>query len=241
MVAGACKRRARASGPRRPPAAERRYDGRDLAARLSDGGRPGGAVDSPKGVGHFGGAEGGTRCAVAVRRHRSSRCRAHVRWDGGSGAAHCPGSRPRPPHQHSSTSVSTTDACAADSADDRAMTDRPMDGSAAPEGPGGRRPAVSRALTAGAKGAERVAHATGVDQALNQAVEEALVRALRSPAVIRAIERAIQEHATTAEQSSDEVAQAANRVLRSDAAGHVWAEVLESEQAQMLVERIARA
>jgi uncharacterized RDD family membrane protein YckC len=96
-------------------------------------------------------------------------------------------------------------------------------------------------LTAGAKGAERLAHATGVDHALNQAVEEALVRALRSPAVIRAIERALEEHAATAERSSDEVAQATQRVLRSDAAAHVWAEVLESEQAQMLVERVARA
>ena len=51
---------------------------------------------------------------------------------------------------------------------------------------------VSRVLTASAKGAERVAHVTGIDRAMNQAAEEAIVRALRSPAVVRAIERAIE-------------------------------------------------
>lgn len=100
---------------------------------------------------------------------------------------------------------------------------------------------VTRMLTVGAKGAERVAHATGVDRALNQAVEEAIVRALRSPAVMRAIERALETHATTAERSSDEIAEVVKRVLESDAAGHIWAEFLASEQAQMLVERIAGA
>jgi hypothetical protein len=51
---------------------------------------------------------------------------------------------------------------------------------------------VTRVLTVGAKGAERVARATGVDRALNQAAEEAIVRALRSRAVMRALARAIE-------------------------------------------------
>lgn len=102
-------------------------------------------------------------------------------------------------------------------------------------------PSTARVLTAGAKGAERVARAAGVDRVVNEAVEEAIVRALRSPAVIRAIERALQSHAEAAEQGSDELAQVVKRVLQSDAAGHVWTEFLESEQAQLLVERIAGA
>jgi uncharacterized RDD family membrane protein YckC/DNA-binding transcriptional regulator YdaS (Cro superfamily) len=80
-----------------------------------------------------------------------------------------------------------------------------------------------------------------VDRALDQAVEEALVRALRSPAVGRAIERAIEGHAATFELRSEEIALIVKRALESEAAGQVWAEVLASDQAQMLVERVARA
>lgn len=92
-----------------------------------------------------------------------------------------------------------------------------------------------------AKGAERVAQATGVDRAVDQAVEEAIVRAFRSPAIRRAMERAIAEQSATLEDASDEIAQAARRALSSEAAEQVWAELLASEQAQMLVERIASA
>jgi uncharacterized RDD family membrane protein YckC len=103
------------------------------------------------------------------------------------------------------------------------------------------KPPVARLLTAGAKGAERVAHAAGVDRALDQAVEEAIVRALRSPAIGRAIERAIESHAATFELRGEELAQIVRRALGSEAAEQVWDEVLASEQAQMLVERIAGA
>jgi hypothetical protein len=51
---------------------------------------------------------------------------------------------------------------------------------------------MTRLLSAGAKGAERMAHATGVDHALNQAVEEAIVRALAADATNEQIERAIE-------------------------------------------------
>jgi uncharacterized RDD family membrane protein YckC len=102
-------------------------------------------------------------------------------------------------------------------------------------------PPVSRLLAVGAKGAGRVAHATGVDHALDQAVEEALVRALRSPAVIRAIERTLDTQAANDDAANDEIAQIVRRLLASDAAGQVWAEVLQSDQAQMLVERVAEA
>ena len=101
--------------------------------------------------------------------------------------------------------------------------------------------AVSRVLSAGAKGADRVAHAAGVDRALDQAVEEAIVRALRSPAVIRAIERALESDTVTAELRSEEIGRVVRRALESDAAANAWKEILESEQAQMLVERVAGA
>ncbi len=100
---------------------------------------------------------------------------------------------------------------------------------------------VSRVLSAGARSAERVAHAAGVDRALDQAVEEAIVRAMRSPAVIRAIERALESDAVAAELRSEEIGRVVKRALESDAAANAWKEILESEQAQMLVERVAGA
>jgi uncharacterized RDD family membrane protein YckC len=100
---------------------------------------------------------------------------------------------------------------------------------------------MARLLGAGARGADRVAQATGVNQALDQAVEEALVRALRSPGVRRALERAIENEITSGELAPDAIRQAARRALDSEAATQVWAEVLASDQAQMLVERIAEA
>ena len=98
------------------------------------------------------------------------------------------------------------------------------------------KPPITRVLRVGAKGAERVAHATGVDRVVDQAVEEAIVRALRSPAVIRAIERDM-----TNDRNRDEIAQVVKHVLASDMADQAWNEVLESQQAQKLVERIAGA
>jgi uncharacterized RDD family membrane protein YckC len=103
------------------------------------------------------------------------------------------------------------------------------------------KPPVARLLTAGARGAGRVVHATGVDRAMDEAVEEAIVRALRSPAVGRAIERAMASHAEAAGLSSDEVAQIIKQVLESEAAEQAWAEVLSSREVQMLIERIAEA
>jgi uncharacterized RDD family membrane protein YckC len=86
-----------------------------------------------------------------------------------------------------------------------------------------------------------MAHATGVDRALDEAVEEAIVRALRSPAIGRAIERAMENHAATATFDGDELARVVRQALESEAAAQAWNEVLRSEQAQMLVERIAGA
>jgi uncharacterized RDD family membrane protein YckC len=106
--------------------------------------------------------------------------------------------------------------------------------------PDTQKPPVARVLTVGARGVDRVAQATGIDRVVDQAVEEAIVRALRSSVVLRAIERAIEVDPTTG-RSSDEIARLAERILASDAAQRAWAEVLASDEVQKLVERIAGA
>jgi uncharacterized RDD family membrane protein YckC len=101
-------------------------------------------------------------------------------------------------------------------------------------------------LGAGARGAERLAGATGVDKAIEDAVEEAIVRAMRSPAVERAIVRVLVEENAIERGleralTSDEIVEAIVKALDSEAADRVWAEILASPKAQMLVERIAEA
>jgi uncharacterized RDD family membrane protein YckC len=111
--------------------------------------------------------------------------------------------------------------------------------------PRSRSPAA-RVLGAGARGAERIAEATGVDRAIEDATEEAIVRALRSPAVERAIVRVLVEEnaigrALEQALTSEEVADAVVNALDSEVADRVWEEILASPKAQMLVERIAEA
>jgi uncharacterized RDD family membrane protein YckC len=121
-----------------------------------------------------------------------------------------------------------------------------VDGSGREPGVPRARSPAARVLGAGARGAERLAGATGVDRAIEDAVEEAIVRALRSPAVERAIVRVLVEQNAVGrglEQAltSDEVAEAIVTALDSEVADRVWAEILASPKAQMLVERIAEA
>ncbi|MDQ3572469.1 MAG: RDD family protein [Actinomycetota bacterium] len=109
--------------------------------------------------------------------------------------------------------------------------DREQSAKGAAEHKGGRSP-TARLIAAGTRGAERIAAATGVDRAVEEGLEEAIVRAVESPAVQRALERAL---------SSDQVAEAIVRALETQVADRVWAEILASDKAQMLVERIAEA
>jgi hypothetical protein len=108
-----------------------------------------------------------------------------------------------------------------------------------------RRTPAARLLGAGARGAERFATATGIDAALEDALEEAIVRALRSPAVERAVVRVIQQNsvqdAIGRAVTSDEVADAIIAALDSEVADKVWADLLAGPKAQMLVERVAEA
>lgn len=86
---------------------------------------------------------------------------------------------------------------------------------------------------------------TGVDQAVEDALEESIVRALRSPAVERAIVRLIERNAVQdalgRALAQDELADAIINALESETADKVWADILASQKAQMLVERIAEA
>jgi uncharacterized RDD family membrane protein YckC len=111
--------------------------------------------------------------------------------------------------------------------------------------PRSRSPAA-RVLGVGARGAGRLAGATGVDKALEDAAEEAIVRAFRSPAVERAIARVIVEQnavgrAVEQALTSKEVADAIVQALDTEVADRVWEELLASPKVQMLVERIAEA
>lgn len=108
-----------------------------------------------------------------------------------------------------------------------------------------RRAPLPRLLGFGARGAERVASATGIDDAVERTTEEAIVRALESPAVERAIIRVLESEAAQdaleRTLSSPAVERAAVRVLDSELVDHVWDRLLRSDEAQKLIERIAEA
>lgn len=109
-----------------------------------------------------------------------------------------------------------------------------------------RRPALpARVLGIGARGAERVAAATGIDDALERTTEEAIVRALESPAVERAIVRLLESDAAQGAferaLASPAVERTAIKMLDSQVVDRVWERLLASDEAQKLVERIAEA
>jgi uncharacterized RDD family membrane protein YckC len=84
-----------------------------------------------------------------------------------------------------------------------------------------------------------------LERALDRATEEAIVRALESPAVERALVRVLQSPAAEASMermlASEELEKALVRVLDSELVDRVWARLLASDEAQQLVERIAGA
>ncbi len=120
------------------------------------------------------------------------------------------------------------------------MVERDSNGRSRPEVPIG-----GRLLEGGARGVGRIAGATGIDRTVEVAVEEAIVRALESAAVERAIARLVEDGriAEAIEESIDDerLEAAIRRGLDSEVADRVWEDVLASEKAQMLVERIAEA
>ncbi|HWO15129.1 MAG TPA: RDD family protein [Solirubrobacterales bacterium] len=109
------------------------------------------------------------------------------------------------------------------------------------------RPATlpGRLIDTGARGARRVAGVTGLDRAVESVAEEAIVRAIESPAVERALERVMQgpivEEAVGAAINSPAVERSVMEALDSEMVDRVWARLLASDETQKLVERIAEA
>ena len=114
------------------------------------------------------------------------------------------------------------------------------------EGPNGRPlPLSVRLLGAGVRGARSVGRATGVDRAVQSAAEEAMVAAVESDAVERALVRVLRgplvEEAVHGALESEAVKRAMIEALDSEMVDEVWRRLLASEEAQRLVERIAEA
>ena len=106
-----------------------------------------------------------------------------------------------------------------------------------------RAPLPARLLGGGARGARRVAKAAGVDRAVEAATEEAIVRAVESPAVERALVRVLQGPAVEEAMRGAVQSPAVERAdaLDSELVDEVWKRLLASDEAQQLVERIAEA
>jgi uncharacterized RDD family membrane protein YckC len=109
----------------------------------------------------------------------------------------------------------------------------------------GHLPLSARLLGVGVRGARTVTKATGIDKAVEVAAEEAIVAAVESEAVERAMARVLQgpivEEAVQGALESDAVKRALLEAMDSELVDEVWRRLLASEEAQQLVERIAGA
>ena len=106
-------------------------------------------------------------------------------------------------------------------------------------------PLSARLLGVGVRGARTVGKATGIDRAVEVAAEEAIVAAVESEAVERAMARVLQgpvvEEAVQGALESEAVKKALLEAMDSELVDEVWRRLLASEQVQQLVERIAEA
>jgi uncharacterized RDD family membrane protein YckC len=114
------------------------------------------------------------------------------------------------------------------------------------EGAGGKPlPLSVRLLGAGVRGARNVTKAAGIDRAVEAAAEEAMVAAVESEAVERALARVLQgpmvEETVQSALDSEAVKRALVEALDSELVDEVWRRLLASDEAQRLVERIAEA
>jgi uncharacterized RDD family membrane protein YckC len=109
----------------------------------------------------------------------------------------------------------------------------------------GHLPLSARLLGVGVRGARTVGKATGIDRAVEVAAEEAIVAAVESEAVERAMARVLQgpilEEAVQGALESEAVKRALLEAMDSDLVDEVWRRLLASDEAQQLVERIAEA
>lgn len=106
-------------------------------------------------------------------------------------------------------------------------------------------PLSVRLLGAGVRGARSVGKAAGIDRTIQTAAEEAMVAAIQSDAVERALVRVLQgpvvEDAVQGALESEAVKRALIDALDSELVDEVWQRLLASDEAQRLVERIAEA
>ena len=114
------------------------------------------------------------------------------------------------------------------------------------DGPSGRPlPLSVRLLGAGVRSARSVTRAAGIDRAVESAAEEAMVAAVESEAVERALTRVLEgpvvEEAMNSALESDAVKRALIEALDSELVDEVWRRLLASDEVQRLVERIAEA
>ncbi len=109
----------------------------------------------------------------------------------------------------------------------------------------GHLPLSARLLGVGVRGARTVTKATGIDKAVEVAAEEAIVAAVESEAVERAMARVLEgpvvEEAVQGALESEAVKRAILEAMDSELVDEVWRRLLASEEAQQLVERIAGA
>ncbi|HKA66545.1 MAG TPA: RDD family protein [Solirubrobacterales bacterium] len=121
----------------------------------------------------------------------------------------------------------------------------PPSASAGEPGQNGHLPLSARLLGVGVRGARTVSRATGIDRAVEVAAEEAIVAAVESEAVERAMARVLQgpivEEAVQEALESEAVKRALLEAMDSELVDEVWRRLLASEEAQQLVERIAGA
>jgi uncharacterized RDD family membrane protein YckC len=106
-------------------------------------------------------------------------------------------------------------------------------------------PLAARLLGAGARGAGAVGRATGIDKAVEIAAEEAIVSAVESEAVERALARVLEgpvvDEAVQSALESAAIKKALIEALDSELVDEIWRRLLASQQTQQLVERIAEA
>jgi uncharacterized RDD family membrane protein YckC len=109
----------------------------------------------------------------------------------------------------------------------------------------GELPLSARLLGAGVRGVRGVGKVTGVDRAVELAAEEAIVGAIESEAVERAMARLLEGpmvgDAVQGALESDQVTKAILEAMDSELVDEVWRRLLASDEAQQLVERIAGA
>lgn len=100
---------------------------------------------------------------------------------------------------------------------------------------------AERIVSGGSRGARRIAGVTGLDQAIEDAIvravesettERALARIINGPVVTQAVEEAL---------ASKRVEQAVIETVDSEMVDRVWARILESDETELLIQRIAES